>query len=155
LKPCFRRRSSLLHRSDGGRIASHNADHDHRSDQRQNKVEDRACRNDRDSCPHGFAVKTSLCIIFLVLSHHTGTAERDCLERISRLSFYSRQKPRPHTDGKFIYTDSICLCQQKMSQLMYDNHETENQYCDQNPHFLTTCFLSIHKSPVPSAALPP
>ena len=59
---------------------------------------------------------------------------------------YCTYDPGSHTKRKFQYLDMVLFCQKKMSQLMDQYHNTENNYSNHKSQF-TTCFRSIYKSP--------
>ena len=133
----FRFRRAFRHFHYPRRSAARIADHNNRQKECKNQIEHRSCRDHRHPCPDRFTVEGSLSAFLLIFSQHcAGAAERQQFQRIRSLPPGCLQKYRPHTDRKLCHGDMVCFRQQKMSQLMKNNDQAEDQNGDDNNHSL-------------------
>ena len=131
----------------GCRIIAHTAYNDHRQNKCQQKIKYRTCSNHCDPAPHRSRIKGSRTVIFRILSGHgAGTSKRKQFHGITCAALYRTYDPGSHTKRKFQYLDMVLFCQKKMSQLMDQYHNTENNYSNHKSQF-TTCFRSTDKYP--------
>ena len=107
-------------------INSWHSDHDQWKYKCQNKIKEWSTKNNCHPCPDRFIIKCILTWTFFIFPHHTCPAKRQQLYRIKCIANLFPYDRWSKSNTKFIYLNSIFLCNQKMSKFVYNDNNSKN-----------------------------
>ena len=139
LKPRLLSSASLRHAVQLTWVIANASDYEYCHYKREKKIKNRSCSYNGDSSPDGFRgkelilVKLTYPILTSILpSHNAGSSKRQKLERKKCSFFLEFKYCRTKSKCELAHRYSVRLCDYKMSELVNDYNDAENNNCDNN-----------------------